>query len=238
MPLPRTPPELTRLPPEDDLRRRVKRELRKRVQGLRKATPLDACRERSRGIVQSLGDLAGIRSARSVALFWPIEEKHEVDLRALDLALRERGARVAYPALERGASPDERTGRMTFHFVDDPKELAERGCGFSEPPPGTPALASDLHELDVVVVPALALDPAGQRIGYGAGYYDRALALVPILKVGVIFDFQLVSEIPAMDGDVAVDWIVTDRRVLRAVRPEELCAPSTGGMPSEPPQGG
>ncbi len=159
MPLPRTPPELTRLPPEDDLRRRVKRELRKRVQGLRKATPLDACRERSRGIVQSLGDLAGIRSARSVALFWPIEEKHEVDLRALDLALRERGARVAYPALERGASPDERTGRMTFHFVDDPKELAERGCGFSEPPPGTPALASDLHELDVVVVPALALDP-------------------------------------------------------------------------------
>jgi len=80
-----------------------------------------------------------------------------------------------------------------------------------------------------VIVPALALDPAGQRIGYGAGYYDRALAMAAVVKVGVIFDFQLVSEVPAMDGDVAVDWVVTDRRVLRSVRAEELCAPSTGG---------
>jgi 5-formyltetrahydrofolate cyclo-ligase len=176
-----------------------------------------------------LSSLDCVRSAASVALFWPIEREHEVDLRTFDAALRARGARVAYPALERGASPDERTGAMTFHFVKDASHLGDRGGGFLEPPEGEPPLAASLEALDVVVVPALAVDPAGQRLGYGAGFYDRALAGVAVVKVGVVFDFELVSEIPATDGDVAVDWIVTDSRVLRAVRAEELSAPSTGG---------
>lgn len=209
----------------------MKRELRKRVQGLRKATPLDACLERSTRIVELLSTLDVVRRAKTAALFWPIEARHEVDLRALDAALRARGVRVAYPAVVRGETEDERTGLLSFHFAAQ-GDLEERGFGFHEPPLDAvafPALARDLRELDVVIVPALALDPAGQRIGYGAGYYDRALAMAAVVKVGVIFDFQLVSEVPAMDGDVAVDWVVTDRRVLRSVRAEELCAPSTGG---------
>jgi 5-formyltetrahydrofolate cyclo-ligase len=229
MPAPPTSSELLRLPADEELRRRVKRELRKRAQGLRKATPESACGERSRRIVQQLEELDAVKRATSVALFWPIETQHEVDLRAFDLALRARGARVAYPRIVRGDTPEERTGHMTFHFART-SELKEQGFGFAEPPEETPALSLGLHELDVVVVPALALDPAGQRIGYGAGYYDRALMAVPVLKVGVIFDFQLVSEVPALEGDVAVDWVVTDQRVLRAVRAEELCAPSTGGV--------
>ncbi len=235
MKAPSSPPEPPHSSAEQELRRRVKRELRKRARGVRKATPLDAIAARSARVVERLVELDAIRAARSVALFWPIEIEHEVDLRALDTALRLRGVRVAYPALERGASPDERTGRMTFHFVDDTRELAVRGGGFAEPPVGAAPLGEGLRELDVIVVPALALDPAGQRIGYGAGFYDRALAEVAILKVGVIFDFELQSEVPATDGDVAVDWVITDARVLRAVRSEELCAPSTAGIGPEPP---
>jgi len=88
----------------------VKRELRKRVQGLRKATPLDACLERSTRIVELLSTLDVVRRAKTAALFWPIEARHEVDLRALDAALRARGVRVAYPAVVRGETEDERTG--------------------------------------------------------------------------------------------------------------------------------
>jgi 5-formyltetrahydrofolate cyclo-ligase len=211
----------------------VKRELRKRVLGLRKATPVDACAERSARIVRSVAGLDPVTRARGVALFWPIEDKHEVDLRLLDTELRARGVRVAYPAIVRDAAGLASPGQMTFHFAE-PSALEERGYGFAEPPPDAPALSRDLRELDVVVVPALALDPAGQRIGYGAGYYDRALAMTPVVKVGVIFDFQLVSEVPALDGDVAVDWVVTDQRLLRAVRHEEICAPSTGLAPGPP----
>jgi 5-formyltetrahydrofolate cyclo-ligase len=211
MPTPPPSPAAPRLPDtselhEHDLRRRVKRELRKRLRALRTTTPLDACLSRSARIIEQLEILDFVRSAKSVALFWPIEARHEVDLRPLDAVLRARGVRVAYPAIE----------PMPERFVDDVSTLDERGFGFREPVADAVQVSPDLHELDVVIVPALALDPTGQRIGYGAGYYDRAMATSTATKVGVIFDFQLVLEVPATDGDVPVDWIVTDTRTLRA----------------------
>jgi 5-formyltetrahydrofolate cyclo-ligase len=195
---------------EDLLRRRVKAELRKRMRGLRKALPASACAERSARIVERLTVLEPIAGAGSVALFWPIEERHEVDLRALDARLRARGVRLAYPAV------DPETHAMTFRFVVDPEAMRIEGLGFREPRAEAPTAGDGA--LDVIVVPALAADPRGHRIGYGAGYYDRALPRFapPAVTVTVIFDFQLVAEAPVTDGDVPVGWIVSDARVLRA----------------------
>jgi 5-formyltetrahydrofolate cyclo-ligase len=195
---------------EDLLRRRVKAELRKRMRGLRGALPASACAERSARIVERLDALEPMARARTVALFWPLEERHEVDLRVLDTRLRARGVRVAYP----GIDPD--THIMTFRFVAEPQTMRVEGLGFREPPTDAPTAAPG--ELDVVIVPALAADPRGHRIGYGAGHYDRTLARFapPAVTATVIFDFQLVAEAPTTDGDVAVDWIVSDARVLRA----------------------
>jgi 5-formyltetrahydrofolate cyclo-ligase len=214
------PPRLPRLPPDDVLRRRVKAEIRKRIRGLRKTTPASACSERSARIVAALAGLDAVRDAKTVALFWPIEERHEVDLRALDASLRERGARVAYPAIHD-------TGEMIFGFVDDVRAMEPHPLGFLAP--HMPIEAADVAtDLDVIVVPAVAIDPAGHRIGYGAGYYDRALAAHPrSVTIGVAYDFQLIVEVPACDGDVRVGWIVTDRRVLRASE-DEAPAPPLG----------
>jgi 5-formyltetrahydrofolate cyclo-ligase len=145
-----------------------------------------------------------------VALFWPIDERHEVDLRPLDARLRARHARVAYPAV------DPETREMTFRFVSDVDAMVEQGFGFREPSAAETAVEPD--GLDVVVVPALAVDPHGHRIGYGAGYYARALPhfAPPAVTIAVAFDFQLVLEVPATEGDVRVDWLVTDARVTRA----------------------
>ncbi len=195
---------------DDPIRRKVKAELRKRMRGVRKATPLASCGERSRKIIATLEAHERVQSARTVALFWPIEERHEVDLRAFDASLRARGARVAYPAI------DQDTGVMTFRFVDDVALMDERGKGFAEPAADAPE-AKD-GELDVVIVPALAIDPAGHRIGYGAGYYDRTLPrfVPPATAFGVAFDYQLIAEVPVTPGDVAVTWVVTDARSFRA----------------------
>jgi 5-formyltetrahydrofolate cyclo-ligase len=143
-----------------------------------------------------------------VALFWPIEEQHEVDLRPLEARLRARGVRVAFPAMDAG------TGEMAFRFVEDPDQMQEHGFGFREPRPHEP----EAQELDVIVAPALAVDPAGHRIGYGAGYYDRALPryVPPAVAIAVAYDYQLVAEVPATATDVAVAWVVTDVRTLRA----------------------
>ncbi|HEY2515968.1 MAG TPA: 5-formyltetrahydrofolate cyclo-ligase, partial [Polyangiaceae bacterium] len=143
---------------EDLLRRRVKGELRKRMRGLRKALPSSACAARSEKIAERLAGLEPVASASRVALFWPIEERHEVDLRGLDRRLRERGATVAYPAV------DPESGALVFRSVATPEAMEVQGFGFREPSPREP----EASDLEVVVVPALAADPRGHRIGYGA----------------------------------------------------------------------
>ena len=195
---------------EEMLRARVKSELRKRMRALRRALPAAACAVRSAKIADRVAELEAVSRARSVCLFWPIEERHEVDLRPLDASLRARGARVAYPGI------DPETGAMTFRYVADPQAMEEQGFGFREPSPGEPE--AQPGEIDVVVVPALALDPRGHRIGYGAGYYDRVLPRYapPAFAVAVAFDFQLVAEVPDSAVDARVAWIVTDARSLAA----------------------
>ncbi len=196
--------------PDEMVRFKVKAELRKRVRGLRKTAPLEACRARSALIIEALVAMPQIANARSVALFWPIEERHEVDLTALDSRLRATGVRIAYPAID----PESRV--MTFRFVTDPSTLAVQGLGFREPALTCPEAARG--DLDVVVVPAIVLSPSGHRIGYGAGFYDRALPTVapPAVSIGVAYDYQLLAEVPVTEGDVPVAFIVTDKRTMAA----------------------
>lgn len=205
------------LPSEPALRRRVKAELRKRLRGLRQTTPAEACAERSTHIVSSLEAHPTLVNADAVALFWPMLERHEVDLRALDAWLRARGVRIAYP---RHLEP----AGIELRFVSDPHMLVDRGHRYLEPDDGAPLVGGDggeLSVLDVVIVPAIAVDPTGYRIGYGGGFYDRLLERAKRspkrpATIAVAYDFQLLPEVPTTEGDVAVDWIVTDRRVLRA----------------------
>lgn len=180
------------------------------MRGVRKTTPLEACASRSAKIVAALAEHSAVKVASRVALFWPMLERHEIDLRELCAMLRARSARVAYPAI------DPESGDMEFRFVDDPTNLEEAGYGFLEPPRSAPTAKSG--DIDVVIVPALAVDPTGHRIGYGAGYYDRTLPKYapPAVTIAVAFDWQLVAEVPATPGDVQVDAIVTDLRVLDA----------------------
>ncbi len=193
--------------PDDAIRLKVKAELRKRMRGLRKTMPSSACEERSSRIRARLEAHGAVRSAGSIALFFPITKGNEVDLRATDQALRDRGARVAYPSI------DPESGQMTFHFTASTDELGERGHGFREPPPE----AEEAKVLDLIVVPALAVAPTGHRLGYGAGYYDRALPRFPgATTIAVIYDFQLLIELPVFPHDVPVRHVVTDARELEA----------------------
>lgn len=189
------------------LRFKAKTVLRQRARTLRNTLPAEAIAQRSAAIVRALGELPEIASARTVALFYPMERRHEVDLRALDATLRGRGVRLVYPAI------DPATRAMTFRATGALSELEERGMMFQEPPTS----AEEVTAVDVVVVPCLQVDPRGHRIGYGAGFYDRTLPRFapPARSIIVAFDFQLIPEVPVTEGDVACDVIVTDKRVVR-----------------------
>lgn len=207
----------------EDLRLRlvVKRELRKRMRGVRNTLPASTVAARSREIARRLTALPCYTEARSVALFWPISGRNEVDLRELLDQARTSGKRVAFPAtINDGAE-------VGMRFVDPGVQLEPGPLGFDEPPPTAPLA----DRVDLVVVPALAVDPRGHRIGYGRGYYDRLLTrMEPPNSVVVAYDFQLLIEVPVTEGDVAVGWVVTDRRSFRAGEdPGEAPAEVLGG---------
>lgn len=195
-----------------EFRARAKKQLRARMRGVRLAISASALGERSSRIVERLEALPLFARAGSVALFWPMETRHEVDLRALDAAARRADKVVYYPFMDK-ADGGYRTG---FRRVDDASLLVERGRGFSEPPPD--AVEARRGEIDVVVVPALAAAADGHRIGYGAGFYDATLPDVcpPARSVVAVFDFQLLAEVPSTAHDVACDVVVTDARVIDA----------------------
>ena len=75
-------------------------------------------------------------------------------------------------------------------------------------------IISELKDLDIIIIPAVALSCTGQRIGRGKGYYDRLLSQSNILKIGLIFDFLLCEPFEAEAHDIPVNIIVTDKQIL------------------------
>lgn len=190
----------------------AKQELRKRLRALRLAHPAEALAARGRAIVTRVSSLPSFVQARSVALFFPMLERKEVDLRPLDAEARRQGKRVYYPFLE----PRADALVSGFRLTESVDELVERGQRFFEPPPS--ALVAERGDVDLVLVPALAVAPSGHRLGYGAGFYDSLLPDVcpPATAVVVAYDFQLLVELPTLPHDVPCDVIVTDTRELSA----------------------
>jgi 5-formyltetrahydrofolate cyclo-ligase len=190
----------------------AKQELRKRMRAVRTAHPAEALRIRSRALVARAVALPAFAAARKVALFFPMEDRKEVDLRELDAEARRQGKRVYYPFLE----PRGEAMVSGLRLTESLQDLAERGRRFLEPPPEAPVAGRG--DVDLLFVPALAVAPSGHRLGYGAGFYDSLLPDVcpPAIAVAVAYDFQLLVELPTLPHDVACDLVLTDTRSLEA----------------------
>ncbi|NUP07951.1 MAG: 5-formyltetrahydrofolate cyclo-ligase [Polyangiaceae bacterium] len=187
----------------------AKATLRKRARGVRASVPKSAIERRSNEIVSRLLALPVMAGARRVALFAAMTSKNEVNLHALDVALRARGAVVAYPSI------DAQTRVMSFRDPGDPATMKPRGMMAPEPDPASPEIA----ELDLVVVPALLVDPRGYRLGYGGGFYDRTLLRYcpPARSIAVAFEFQIALDLPRTAHDVACDIVVSDAGIVKDV---------------------
>lgn len=97
--------------------------------------------------------------------------------------------------------------RMVFHPYT-PGRLIHHPFGMDEPTPDLPVVLS--NEVQLVLVPGLAFDRQGKRLGYGGGYFDRFLKDFPGVSLGVIFQALLLDQLPFDVQDVSVEWIVTE----------------------------
>lgn len=93
---------------------------------------------------------------------------------------------------------------------NSPIELTVGAYGISEPTTSAHALPQEA----VVIVPAVAFDRSGNRLGRGKGYYDRFLADNGVIKIGVALDFQLYNQLPTLPHDIAMDIVVTPSEVI------------------------
>ena len=76
-----------------------------------------------------------------------------------------------------------------------------------------------IAEIDVVLLPGVAFDECGYRIGFGKGFYDRVLEGFKGTTIGLAYEFQVVKKLPKNSGDVCCRWVVTEKRVITSEGP-------------------
>jgi 5-formyltetrahydrofolate cyclo-ligase len=176
---------------------------------LREALTPEEVARASASACQKLADWPVIRDAQAVLAY--LAFRNEIDLGPLfDLLPHVRWIvpRVQGP-------------RLILHPYDAAR-LVRHPYGMLEPAPNLPTI--DPASLDVVLVPAVAFDRRGGRLGFGGGFYDRFLPTTPALRVGVSHDCCLANELPTAEWDQRVAWVVTPTQVIRSL-------PSPGAGP-------
>lgn len=168
----------------------------------RRALPMFRRRLSCRAIVRHLGTLPAFRRARHVALYWPTDG--EADVRGVAEYARSRGKTLYLPKVGRN-------GTMSFAPWPPAAKLRKNRYGIPEPVNlrwrSVPAA-----RLQLIVMPLVAFDYHGHRLGMGGGYYDRALAgrrRRPLL-IGAAFSFQQAPMIPSQPWDVPLDMVITE----------------------------
>ncbi|HTC06908.1 MAG TPA: 5-formyltetrahydrofolate cyclo-ligase [Xanthobacteraceae bacterium] len=182
----------------------VKAELRVAAQVLRDALSAEERKAAAEAIAARKFPLA-IAPGTIVSGFMPL--KSEINPLPLLQKLAEAGARLALPAIAGRGKP------LIMRAWELGAPLDRGQWGIREPKPDAPEV-----EPDILLVPLLAFDRAGFRIGYGAGYYDmtihRLRALKPVIAVGIAFAAQEVPKIPTTPRDQRLDLVLTEREVI------------------------
>lgn len=178
---------------------RTKNDIRQATLKIRNALPAEIRRKKSEKILKTLESLPAFKKARRVLFYWSVGSEVET-AESVEKFLEKK--ELYLPAVR-----DENV----FHAlrVESVETLKPGQKKVPEPVGGKEA-----EKLDVIIVPGVAFDAAGNRIGTGKGYYDRFLPGHPkAIKIGLAYEEQMVENIPADLYDVPVDCVITDRRL-------------------------
>lgn len=173
---------------------------RRTVHRARGAAAAEAVAER---FVAALADPLSARPV--VAGYWPMAD--ELDVRPLLDRIAALGCPIGLPIVTPRGTP------LVFRAWRPGAAMAAGVFGTSHP-------ASDEEVTPhLVIVPLLAFDCAGRRLGYGGGYYDRTLSTLrrggPVLAAGVAYDVQEAERVPTARSDEPLDWVITETRAIR-----------------------
>jgi 5-formyltetrahydrofolate cyclo-ligase len=174
---------------------------------LRNSKPASELDQLSSEITARLLELPAVKEARTISTYLDIGS--EVRTRGLVEWALGNGKRIIVPVVERASR------RLIFSEFKAPDELERGAHGIPEPKREFRRPVA-LDQADVILVPGVAWDQKGFRIGYGAGYYDRSINALRthVTTVGLAYEFQFIPSIPTSRYDRRVDRIVTERRII------------------------
>lgn len=184
----------------------MKSELRKRLTHIRSAIPYEQILEKSKRITAKLQHLDEYRVATAV-MFYVSYDNEVYTHKLIKEVLKAKTKETIVPLT------DVLNRKLLPVKIESWSELSPGAYNILEPENKQNVV--DVDTIDLVLLPGIAFDERGNRIGHGAGYYDRLLRDSLHAKcVGLAFDFQIVDAIPVEKHDVAVDKIVTEKRII------------------------
>ena len=163
-------------------------------------------------ISNTLLALPEIQQARYVHIFWPILKNKEFDTRELINKLVKQGKQCVLPRIMTYSNTRKEAHRMEHSPYKGETNLRANRWDVYEP---VSTETVPIASFDIVIVPALAVDLLGIRLGYGKGYYDELLAEVACPTICPVFNSFLKDKLPNESHDVPVDIIVTEQTVIR-----------------------
>lgn len=182
-----------------------KQELRAYLKQKRAEIPSEQKKEADRRIVETIAASSCFQQADTVLLYAP--HGSEIDLIPLVRLARKCGKRVAFPRC------DTATNTMRFFVLESDARLVKGAYGIFEPPSDAPLCETD--ESTLCILPGLSFDPAGGRLGYGKGYYDRFLADFKGVTLGAVYASLVAKKLPTEPHDIPVQVLVTERGEMK-----------------------
>lgn len=179
-----------------------KEELRKEMKNLRKNMSKEEIFAKSDLICNKLFTLDVIKNAKTVMVY--ISAFNEVRTQKIIQKLIDDKKRVSAPIT------NEENKSMSAYYFDDLSKLVKGAYGILEPPMEH---MCDISKIDVVVVPGIAFDKNGNRMGFGEGYYDRFLADFKGTKIGIGYKFQCKNNIDVNEYDIAMDYVINEEDI-------------------------
>lgn len=183
-----------------------KAELRERMKRLRRALTADETEKKSAEIADALFSLEVIKNAATVMVY--LSAFKEVETRGIIERLSAMGKKIVVPV----SNTDSCT--ITPSYISGLDGLKKGAYGISEPEAICEAAVEDI---DVILVPGIVFDERCNRCGFGKGYYDRLLEGCRAVKLGLCYDFQVTEKIETDIHDIAMDKVITERRIINAV---------------------
>ncbi len=178
----------------------TKDEIRLNMRAMRRNLTKDFITDASQTIQSTILAFDCVRSAKTVMIYMSAFNEPRTDI--LLKTLSDEGKQIAVPI----SNADNYT--ITPSLIG--AEFCRGEYGIAEPEKTSPV---DVSEIDIAIIPAIAFDKRGMRLGFGKGYYDKFLAEFKGVKIGVGYEFQVLDALPVCAHDIGMDIIITEKRV-------------------------